>query len=233
MSGSARVATASTPRFVLILIGVGGFLDAYTYLTRGGVFANTQTGNVILLATSGAAGEWHRAVAHLWSILAFVVGVLVATVLRTWWRDATSAALLVSVTTAQALVLGVVAAVPAEWPNVVVTVPIAFVAAMQMELFRTIGGMPIITIATTGNLMRFVESVHALLTQRDAESRRRCALYSAVVAAFAGGAVVGAIVSRWLGTPAVALCAVAMIVVALFVVHDARQIDADAPEPEG
>ncbi len=227
------VATASTPRFVLILIGVGGFLDAYTYLTRGGVFANTQTGNVILLATSSAAGEWHRAVAHLWSILAFVVGVLVATVLRTWWRDATSASLLLSVTVAQAAVLGVVAAVPAGWPNVVVTVPIAFVAAMQMELFRTIGGLPIITIATTGNLMRFVESLHALVTQRDSESRRRCALYSAVVAAFAGGAVIGAVVSRWLGTPAVAVCAAAMVVVALFVFADARQIDTEESSTGG
>ncbi len=111
--------------------------------------------------------------------------------------------------------------------------PIAFVAAMQMELFRSIGGLPIITIATTGNLMRFVESVHALATRRDGDSRRRCALYSAVVAAFAGGAVIGAVVSRWWGTPAVALCATAMVVVALFVVYDAREIDADALEPEG
>ncbi|MGZ8177759.1 YoaK family protein [Williamsia sp. SKLECPSW1] len=233
MSGSGSVATASTPRFVLILIGVGGFLDTYTFLTRGGVFANTQTGNVILLATSAAAGEWHRTVAHLWSILAFVVGVLVATMLRTWWRDAMSASLLLSVTIAQTVVLGVVAAVPAGWPNVAVTVPIAFIAAMQMELFRTIGGLPIITIATTGNLMRFVESVHAALTTRDAESRRRCGLYSAVVAAFAGGAVIGAIVSRWLGSPAVAVCAVAMAVVALFVLVDSRQIDSDAGEPVG
>jgi uncharacterized membrane protein YoaK (UPF0700 family) len=233
MTATRAVPTASTPRFVLILIGVGGFLDAYTYITRGGVFANTQTGNVILLATNAAVGEWHRAVAHLWSILAFVVGVLVATMLRTWWRDATSASLLLSVTLAQAVVLGLVAAVPGSWANVVVTVPIAFVAAMQMELFRSIGGLPIITIATTGNLMRFVESVHAVVTQRDADSRRRCALYSAVVSAFAGAAVVGAVVSRWLGTPAVAVCAAAMVVVALMVLYDARQIDADAAEPEG
>ena len=32
-----------------LLAVVGGFLDAYTYLLRGGVFANAQTGNIVLL----------------------------------------------------------------------------------------------------------------------------------------------------------------------------------------
>lgn len=32
-----------------LLAMVGGFLDVYTYLTRGGVFANAQTGNIVLL----------------------------------------------------------------------------------------------------------------------------------------------------------------------------------------
>ena len=33
----------------ILLTAVGGFLDAYTYLVRGGVFANGQTGNLVLL----------------------------------------------------------------------------------------------------------------------------------------------------------------------------------------
>ena len=32
----------------------GGLLDAYTYLCRGGVFANAQTGNMVLLAIRAA-----------------------------------------------------------------------------------------------------------------------------------------------------------------------------------
>ena len=33
----------------------GGFLDAYTYLCRGGVFANAQTGNMISFWMSGVS----------------------------------------------------------------------------------------------------------------------------------------------------------------------------------
>ena len=37
-------------RVGLCLAFTGGFLDAYTYLLRGGVFANAQTGNMVLMA---------------------------------------------------------------------------------------------------------------------------------------------------------------------------------------
>ena len=36
----------------------GGFLDAYTYLSRDGVFANAQTGNFARLAISFADGDF-------------------------------------------------------------------------------------------------------------------------------------------------------------------------------
>ena len=43
---------------------VGGFLDAYSYLARGRVFAGAQTGNVVLFGVRAAAGNcFARAVA--------------------------------------------------------------------------------------------------------------------------------------------------------------------------
>ena len=46
-----------------LLAMAGGFFDAYTYLCRGGVFANSQTANIVLVGLQLAVGEWHRAVA--------------------------------------------------------------------------------------------------------------------------------------------------------------------------
>ena len=34
----------------ILLSLVGGILDAHTFLFRNGIFANTQTGNIVLLA---------------------------------------------------------------------------------------------------------------------------------------------------------------------------------------
>ena len=48
-----------------VLAVVGGFLDAYSYLFRGGVFANAQTGNIVLLGISLQKGKWQGGVHYL------------------------------------------------------------------------------------------------------------------------------------------------------------------------
>ena len=40
---------------------VGGYLGAYSYLARGHVFANAQTGNIVLFGVRAAAGNWTSA----------------------------------------------------------------------------------------------------------------------------------------------------------------------------
>ena len=58
----------------------GGFLDAYTYITRGGVFANAQTGNMVLLGLRLSEHRWSDSLSYLIPILAFAAGVLLAAV---------------------------------------------------------------------------------------------------------------------------------------------------------
>ena len=36
----------------------GGLMDAYSYLLRGQVFANAQTGNMLLLGVYASQGNW-------------------------------------------------------------------------------------------------------------------------------------------------------------------------------
>jgi hypothetical protein len=62
----------------MLLAGVGGFLDAYTFVGRGGVFANAQTGNIVLLAVAAGERQWPTALLHVPPILAFMLGVAVA-----------------------------------------------------------------------------------------------------------------------------------------------------------
>ena len=40
------------------LIAVAGFFGAFTYLLRGNVFCNAQTGNVVLMGMALGAGKW-------------------------------------------------------------------------------------------------------------------------------------------------------------------------------
>ena len=43
----------------------GGLQDAYTYLFRGKVFANAQTGNIVLLSSNLMDGNWERVLHYL------------------------------------------------------------------------------------------------------------------------------------------------------------------------
>ena len=50
--------TTGSLHLALLLALAGGFLDAFTFVGHGGVFANAQTGNVVLLAVGAATGHW-------------------------------------------------------------------------------------------------------------------------------------------------------------------------------
>ena len=45
----------------------GGFQDAYTYISRGQVFANAQTGNIVLLSAALLRGDWAVCLKYLTS----------------------------------------------------------------------------------------------------------------------------------------------------------------------
>lgn len=71
----------SFPIGVLLAL-TGGFLDAYTYVSRGGVFANAQTGNMVLLGIRLSEGAWRQAAYYFVPIVAFAAGVLLAELIQ-------------------------------------------------------------------------------------------------------------------------------------------------------
>jgi uncharacterized membrane protein YoaK (UPF0700 family) len=133
--------TSTTLRFAILLTLTNGFLDPYTYSTRGGVFANVQTGNVIFFALDLARRHVGQTLAHLWPVLAFLVGVVVSSHIKSGRAEKVVAHPLRWTMGIQALVLAIIGFVPASVPYVAVTVPIAFLAAMQTGLFRSVGDL--------------------------------------------------------------------------------------------
>src|SRR5580698_9049413 len=66
----------------VLLASAGGFLDGFTYVGHGHVFANAMTGNVVLLGISCYSGSWKTALHFLPAILAFVFGVSVSQIMQ-------------------------------------------------------------------------------------------------------------------------------------------------------
>ena len=188
---------SETVRLGAVLAAAGGFLDAYTYLTRGGVFANAQTGNIVLLGVYLAQGQFRTAGRYLIPILAFAAGVIVAELIKArfryhpalHWRQITVAA--------ELLLLAAVAFLPAALDNAA-NVLVAFVCAVQVESFRKVNGNAFATTMCTGNLRSGTERLYLWGKTGERDHGHRAAQYYGIIVFFIVGAALGAWCSgRW------------------------------------
>ena len=60
------------------LIWVAGFWGAYTYLLRGNVFCNAQTGNVVLMGMALGSGHWLEGLYYVIPSSAYLLGAFVS-----------------------------------------------------------------------------------------------------------------------------------------------------------
>lgn len=185
-----------------VLALAGGFLDAHTYLVRGGVFANAQTGNVVLLGVRLMDRDWTGALHSLVPILAFIAGVLTTELMRgrglRWerlhWRQ-----LAVAV---EAAVLLAVAALPG-WADAWANVLVSYVCAVQVQSFRKVNGSVLATTMCTGNLRSGTEAFYRRWATGEGAQLRLAARSYGVVLFFAVGAALGAWCSGMWGRQAV------------------------------
>ena len=205
----------------LLLSAVGGCLDAYTYVGHGGVFANAQTGNVVLLAVGAVRGQFAESLRHLPPLVSFVLGLAVAESLaRPWARTALRRPTRV-VLAAEAVVLAVCAT--GTLPSTVVTVAVAFVAALQVSTFKKAGDVGYNATVTTGNLRSLVAEFAAWWSERRPGAGRRTAVLGGIVVSFATGAAVGTGLTLAWGDGAAAAAAGAIVVVLVAIVVETRR----------
>jgi uncharacterized membrane protein YoaK (UPF0700 family) len=224
VDGPADTDRSRTLWFALLLTIANGFMDAHTYYVRGGVFANVQTGNVIFFALDLSERRIGAALAHVWPILAFMVGIAIAAHIKSGRTEKLVGHPLRWAMGVQVVALAGIGFVPVTVAHEYVTVPIAFLAAVQMGLFRNIGDLAYLPVATTGNLMRFVESAFDGFVERSVLARRACGVYGSLIVGFAGGALIGAFASRAWGAHAIWLAAGLLAVTLVLFIVDERYI---------
>lgn len=184
-------------RVGLCLAFTGGFLDAYTYLLRGGVFANAQTGNMVLMALYAARRDG-RAFYYLLPIAAFLAGVIVTEWLKARLTNAQHIAWQHVVLLAEAILVFAVGFVPRERAGRCGECD-GFVHLLSAgEQFRRTRGLPYATTMCTGNLRSAGEHVFAW-AHGDKTAGRAALRYCAVILVFCAGAWAGAVLAGALG----------------------------------
>ena len=197
MSGKKRGIQRSESLPIGVLLALtGGFLDAYTYVSRGGVFANAQTGNMVLLGIRLSQGAWRQAAFYFVPIVAFAAGVLPAELIQKrhkrspglHWRQRT---VLIEV-----LLLLLAGFVPTGAMDSVVNVAISFICAMQVESFRKIHGLSYATTMCTGNLRSGTEKLFQYWKSGEKAQLWSSVKYYGIIAGFIAGALLGCLVTN-------------------------------------
>lgn len=123
------------------LIAVAGFWGAYTYLLRGNVFCNAQTGNVVLMGLALGSAEWAKAGYYLVPISAYILGAFVSELLPNPIKHRFNVrwdTVLMLIEMIAVLGLGFL---PETAPVQICQVVINFVASMQYNTFRQAEGV--------------------------------------------------------------------------------------------
>jgi len=123
----------------------------------------------------------------------------------------------------QAAVLAGFGFLPATLPHRLVVVPISFLAGIQIGLFRSIGDLAYMPLATTGNLRRLVEAGYDFFVEKNSSSRRAFTVYAGVIGAFAAGAIAGVFTTHAWGLHAIWVPAGLLAVTLILFVMDERE----------
>jgi len=205
---SSNRQTSETFRLGGLLAVVGGFLDAYTYLIRGGVFANAQTGNIVLLGISLANGAFYKAFFYMIPITAFIGGILCVEKIKTrmkvyakvsiHWRQI--------VVFLEGIILLPIAFIPKGTCDPLVNILISFVCSLQVESFRKIHGNSFATTMCTGNLRSMTELLYRAQTRNEEHLRLKSLHYLGVILAFILGAAAGTVLTHYWKERSILLC---------------------------
>lgn len=180
----------------------GGLQDAYTYFVRDGVFANAQTGNIVLMSVRAFSGDLAGVLRYLIPLTAFALGVFAAEMLRQRERRISVLHWRQLVVLAEILLLFLVGFLPPEL-NPLANALVSFTCAMQVQAFRKVNGSAYASTMCIGNLRSGVDAFCGYLETRDRRALRRAGRYFAVILFFALGAGLGGVLSARLGAGAI------------------------------
>lgn len=196
---------------------VGGFLDAYSYLIKGGVFANAETGNIVLLGVQLMNGDYLKALYYLFPICAFFLGGIVVEGIKEKVPRIIFLRWMHLVLIIEIISLLMIGFLPQSVPFAVSNVTISFVCSLQVCTFRTITGAPYATTMCTGNLRSCSEFFYRFCREKDPVAGKKALRYFAVIVTFCLGALLGALLGSLWAEKAIWVCSGILFLVLLII----------------
>lgn len=168
----------------------GGLQDAYTYVSRDHVFANAQTGNIILLSQSIFEQNWSSTLHYLVPLLFFALGVAITEMIRHLYQNAHRIHWRQLVLLIEMLLLLLVGFLP-DTLNLLANALVSFSCAMQVQAFRKVNGYAFASTMCIGNIRSGMEAFCTYCQTHNKQTLYRAVCYFFIIFLFAFGAGIG------------------------------------------
>ena len=198
----------------LLLTFIGGMMDSYTYI-RYGAFASAQTGDIILAIIQAYERQWNMVGKKMLSTLFFFIGILLAKFMIDYFKKKELHFWRLFLLYFEAAIFLVISLDFLQPHPALITIMIAFTAAIQWVSFDKINGLAYTNLFTTGNLKGVATNLYDYLSTKDQGAKTRFIHFLLVVTAFIAGAIVSVFSYRMIETKAVLIIAGLFLYLAL------------------
>ena len=149
-----------------LLTAVGGYLGAFTYTIRGGVFSNAQTGNLVLLGIALGDGNWSKVLYLLIPISAYFLGAIISEVIAVPIKKLRLIRWDTLFIILEIIVVIILGLIPQAAPYQITQTIVNFICSMQSNTFRHAQGIPMATIFCPNHLSPLSISLVKTVTHR-------------------------------------------------------------------
>ena len=213
----AKTQTSESFRLSALLSFSGGLQDAYTYNVRDGVFANAQTGNVVLMSQNFMQGEWNKGLRYMLPLISFAAGIFLAeriesrfkTGSKIHWRQ-----IILFIEIAMLLAVGFMP----SGLNMLANIIVSFSCAMQVQTFKKVHGYGYASTMCISNLRSGTESLSQYFRTKEKESLDKALYFFGIIFIFAIGAGIGGILSVKYGIKTILISPILLLVAALIMI---------------
>ncbi len=202
---------SDTFRTALFIILSGGFQDAYTYCCRGEVFANAQTGNIVLMSSALFVRDWATVYKYIIPVISFMVGTAAAELIHMRFKLCEKIHWRQIILAIEIILLFLVGFLP-HGIDSLANALVSFVCAMQVQTFHKVRGHTYASTMCIGNMRSGVEALCAYFHVHDKEILKKALTYFSVIAVFAVGAGVGTLVTQHIGDRAIWTCCILLFI---------------------
>ena len=224
--------TSESFRLSAVLSFSGGLQDAYTYNVRDGVFANAQTGNVVLMSQNFMSGDPAGGLRYMLPLLSFALGIFAAERIEYFFKEKNRIHWRQIVILIEALVLAAVGFMPREY-HMVANMLVSFTCAMQVQTFRKVHGFGYASTMCIGNLRSGTESLSQFMRTHEKPALYKALHFFGIILIFAIGAGVGGVLSGWLGIRTIWISVGVLLIAGAMMFRESSEGSSrDAKEPK-